>query len=923
MTGWAGLVLAILVAATVAPAAEAAGTLRAYDLRCEYLRDPLGIDASHPRLSWKLDSSARGDRQTAYRIRACSTESALNDGKSDLWDSGRVKSARTIGVAYQGRPLDSGQRVWWAVEVWDAKGRKSSPSSVAHWEMGLLKPADWQGRWIGSGWPIPRREEEFYGDHPAPCFRREFDVTKKVRRARAYVTGLGYVEMTLNGKRVGDRLLDPAWTNYDRRVYYSAYDVTDLLLAGRNAAGLLVGNGWYNPLPLRIFGRNLREILPTGEPRALLQLVVEYEDGTRDTLYTDERWKVGESAIRNNSLYLGEVVDARKDPGPWDRPGYDDSAWKPAVRVDAPKGALMAQPLPPIRVGRRINPVKATEPAPGTFIVDMGENFAGVASFRFNAPAGTTVHMRYGEVLNPDGTLNPLTSVAGQVKHGNGGPGAPQVAVQTDSYTCRGGGETWTPKFTWHGFRYVELTGLPSAPTLDSVVGLALHSDVESVGEFACSNPLFNRIQEVTRRTILSNIFSVESDCPHRERLGYGGDIVAASEEVMLNFDMSTFYAKAVDDLADAVRPNGGFTETAPYVGIADEGLGDGSGPIGWGTAFPVLQWNLHQYYGNDAPMARYYDLTKQWISLLESKAVDGILDNGISDHESLVPKPRPLTGTAFYYHNVDLASRIAELLGKQADSDRYQKLADSIRDAFNGKFLKPDGTYYTGTQACQAFALYMGLAPEAQVAPALGVLVRDILDARHGHLTTGIFGTKYMLNALTDHGRADVAYTIANQKTFPGWGWMLENGATTLWEHWEKEERIYSHNHPMFGSVSEWFYKALGGIHLQDARSAGMDRIRIAPNVVGDLAWVRASYDSVRGKIVSAWSREGDRFTLDVTLPPGVEAVVEIPARAAQTVQEGRTAANRAPGVKFLDYKRGKARYQVGGGAYRFMSTL
>ncbi len=834
--------------------------------------------------------------------------------------------SQSIGVAYAGKLLQSGRRVFWTVQVWDREGRKSRESAPSWWEMGLVEGRDWQGHWIGDGRPAPAKDEEFYGDRPAPCFRREFVVKRPMRRARAYVTGLGYYEMTLNGQRVGDHLLDPAWTNYDRRVFYSSYDVSKLLKQGRNAAGLLLGNGWYNTLPLRIFSRfNLRTILPTGEPRALLQLNIEYDDGSREAVVTDENWRVAESPIRSNSLYLGEIYDARKEMRDWDLAGFDDHAWKTAAQVDAPKGKLMPQPLPPIRAGKLMQPVKVTEPKPGLYIVDMGQNFAGVAAFRFNAPAGTTVKIRYAELLNPDGTLNPLTSVAGQIKNGNGGPGAPPIAWQTDTYICKGGGpESCTPRFTWHGFRYIEISGLSSPPSLSSIVGHPLHSDVESVGEFACSNPLFNRIQEMVRWTILSNIFSVESDCPHRERLGYGGDIVAAGEAIIYNFDMSRFYSKAVDDLADSVRPNGGMTETAPFVGIADESLGEGAGPIGWGTAFPHLQWQLYQYYGDRAPLTTYYDMTRAWIRLLESRADGGILVNGISDHESLVPKPVPLTGTAFYYYNVELAARIAGTLMHNADLARYETLAQSIRAAFNGRFLKPEtGAYFTGTQACQAFALYMDLAPPAQKQEALAVLVRDIMDNHKGHLTTGIFGTKYMLNALTDTGRADVAYELANQKTFPGWGYMLENGATTLWEHWAKEERVYSHNHPMFGSISEWFFKGLAGIRLADAGVEGMRQIRIAPNVVGDLTWVRASYDSVRGRISSAWKRDGGSFVLEVAVPPGIQAAVEVPANDPTSVKEANLLARDAEGVKYVGARNGSAIFHVGSGVYRFTSVL
>ncbi|HEU4752978.1 MAG TPA: family 78 glycoside hydrolase catalytic domain, partial [Armatimonadota bacterium] len=402
------------------------------------------------------------------------------------------------------------------------------------------------------------------------------------------------------------------------------------------------------------------------------------------------------------------------EPHGWDRAGFDDSGWKAAVPAPEPVGPLTAQSVPPIRIGETLRTVKVTEPKPGVFLFDLGRNFGGWAGLRARGPAGTRITLRYGELLYPDGTLNPMTSVAGQIKgrKANLQVGAPETAWQTDTFILKGEGEEeYRPRFTFHGFRYVEVTGYPGRPGPEAVTGYALHSDVPSAGEFSCSSDLFNRVQQITRWTLLSNIFSVESDCPHREKLGYGGDIVAASEMALFNFDMAQFYAKAVRDLADAVRPNGGFTETAPYVGIADQTLGEGSGPVGWGTAHPLLVHQLYQYYGDRRLTAEQYENARRWVELLRSRAQDGILDNGISDHESLVPKPVALTGTAFYYLNTKLLAEMATRLEKRADAERYAALATSIREAFNRRFLKPGtGRYDTGTQACQAFALFMGL---------------------------------------------------------------------------------------------------------------------------------------------------------------------------------------------------------------------
>jgi alpha-L-rhamnosidase len=924
------LLLAVAAMLTNDEASSAAPvSIRAANLRCEYAVDPLGIDAATPQLSWILEAARdglRGEVQTAYQVVAGSTVAGLAAKRPELWDSGKVPSNRTLGIGYAGKPLRSGQEVFWKVRVWDRKGRASAWSAPARWEMALLDPDDWKGKWIAAkteGDPDP---EASFRDDPAPLFRREITLRKNVARARAYVTGLGYYELRINGERVGDHRLDPAWTSYSHRVFYSTYDVTRHLRQGANAVGALLGYGWYHPVALPLFGRfDLRTELRTGMPRLILHLEIEYVDGSRETLGTDESWKWTDGPIVRNSVYLGEVYDARREQPGWDQPGFDDRAWRPSVPAKEPLGPLQAQPLPPIRATRDVKPVAVTEPKPGVFIVDLGQNFAGVVSMKVNGEAGRRVTLRYGELLYPDGTLNPMTSVMGQWKNRPvpAGSERPRTAWQQDAYVLKGEGEeTFTPRFTFHGFRYVELTGYPGGPPLDAVVGRRMNTDLEPAGEFSCSDPMLNRIQEVTEWTFLSNVFSVQSDCPHREKLGYGGDIVAASEMALLNYDMAAFYAKTVRDFADGVRPNGGFPETAPYVGIADEGLGEGSGPIGWGTAHPMLLWQLYQYYGERRLLEEQYPLAQRWLALLERSAKNGILDNGISDHESLVPKPRPLTGTAFYYFSAQLLARIASVLGKGADAERYAALAGSTKSAFNREFLHPGtGRYYTGTQACQSFALFFGLVPEAERAAALRVLVEDV-EKHGGHLTTGIFGTKYMLRALTEAGRPEVAATIVGQKSFPGWGYMLEHGATTLWEHWEFSDNTFSHNHPMFGSVSEWFYRALAGINPAE-EADGFDRIVLRPEPVPGLTWVKARYRSARGPITSEWRREGRRFSWTFEIPPNTTATIHVPASGPAGVTEGAKPAASVAGVRFVRFEGGRAVYEVDSGRYVFAAEL
>jgi alpha-L-rhamnosidase len=898
-------------------------------LRCDGRSEPLAVDDPAPLLSWQLESEARGDRQTAYQIRAATTLQKLADGDADLWDSGKVTSADSIGVPYAGRALKPGERAVWQVRAWDREGQPSTYSAASWWEAGL--PADaWKALWIVRPREKAPTEAEMYDDDPAPLLRKEFALDKDVRRARLRVSGLGYYEARLNGRRVGDHVLDPGWTTYDKRVLYSTYDVTDQLNRGRNAIGILLGNGWYNPLPLRMWGKlNLREHLPVGEPRAIAQLDVEFTDGSTATIGTDDTWKAGDSPIVRNSVYLGEIYDARREQPGWDAAGFDDSKWKSAARASENVGSLHAQAAPPIRVTRTIRPVELTQPRPGVWIFDMGENFAGWARLRVSGPAGTRVRLRYAELLNADGSANFMTSACGQIKQGGpgyeySGSGAPKSAWQQDEYVLKGTGgeETFTPHFTFHGFRYVEVTGFPGEPTLKSLDGLRLNSDLAPAGAFACSNEMFNRLQDVVQRTLLSNVFSVQSDCPHREKFGYGGDIVASSEMAVLNFDMSRFYAKAVEDLNEAQRANGGFTETAPYVGIGDHGLGEGSGPIEWGTGHPVLLAQLYQYYGDRRIMEQQYAPLRKWIELLDSRAKDYILDNGIGDHEAIEKTSTAITGTAFYYYNVKLFERIARTLGKTGDAEHAAQTAEKIKAAFNQKFLRPGtGRYGAGTQAAQSLALAFGLVADADRQDALAALVRDITESHQGHLTTGIFGTKFMLEALSESGRADVAYQIADQRTFPGWGYMLENGATTLWEHWAMDDHVFSRNHPMFGSVSEWFYKGLAGI-APAPDAVGFDKILIRPQPVGDVTWVRSHHDSIRGRIVSELSREGGTLALKVRVPVGAVAIVSVPATGAAAVTEGGNPLDRVPGIRPRRAHAGVVDLEVPSGEYNFAVT-
>jgi len=898
-------------------------TLRIDRLSCEYRTDPLGIDTARPRLSWALSSGIRGQFQTAYQILVASSEDKLNEFDADLWDSGKIISRQSLNIEYAGKRLESRLRCYWKVRVWGKRGKVSKWSKTAWWEMAFLEEEEWSAYWINDGKENPGSDKDFYKNDPAPLFRKEFVLEKTVKKARLYITGLGYYEAYLNGIRIGDSVLEPAWTNYSKRIFYSVYDVMPQLQEGANCIGVTLGNGWYNPLPLRMWGRlNLREHLTIGRPCFIAQLELTYTDGTRKTVISDESWKVKDGPILRNNIYLGEVCDARLEVEDWNLCAIDMRNWRSAAIASGQNRRLFAQPLPPIRVTATLRPVKTTQPSPGITIVDMGQNFAGWVRYKFKAPGGTQIRCRYGELLYEDGTLNPMTSVCGQIKGTRknssgkealvGGPGSPEIAWQTDTYIAKGNGwETYTPRFTFHAFRYIEISGYPGDITPDMILGLRLNSDVLEAGSFSCSNEMFNDIQTMSQWTFLSNLFSVQSDCPHRERFGYGGDIVSTNEALIFNYDMAAFYAKAVRDWSDSALDEGMLTDTAPYVGIQYCG-------VGWALVHPLLQMNLYRYYGDRRTLETQYAVSRRWLGLIQNLYPDFIVKDGLSDHESLNRTPSEELVTPLYFYSAHLLSKMAEILKRSADKKEYEGLRAKIKSAYLNKFWQADsGRLAPGTQTSQSFGLYLGLVPEGDQDKAL-VYLQKLIEEKQGHLTTGILGTPFMLDALCRQGLSDIAYRIVNKRTFPSWGHMLEQGATTLWEHWEFSDNTFSHNHPMFGSISQWFYNWLGGIQAAP-EAVGFDKVIIRPQVIDDLQWVECSHNSVRGKITSSWHKKEGNIFFKIQIPVNAEATVYLPNLINSQIYENGKPLVDSESIQFLKKGDRSRVYRVESGSYLF----
>ena len=830
------------------------------DLTCEYAVNPIGIDVPNPRLSWKLVSDRLGARQTAYRITAGS-----KPGDHDLWDTEKVDSDQSVHVRYQGTELTTGHQVFWRVTVWDESGEEPA-TGLGTWEMGLLQGEDWSAKWIQA--PLSGGPRSTV---PVPYTRSEFKLPSQVAKARLYITALGVYEAYLNGERIGDAELAPGWTDYNARVRYQTYNVTDMLQMGSNCLSALLGDGWYCGHLAWKDRQNYGD-----RPQLLAQLVVELVDGSVLTFGTDDSWTYSLGSILESDTLMGESQDLRREPIGWKLSGFTGRDWAPVALAPTPKCKLVAQHEPAIKVIEELEPVSVTERPnwpTSRWIVDMGQNMVGRVRLTVRGKAGDTVIIRFAERLNTDGTLYTTNY---------------RNARSTDSFTLAGGGEeVLEPKFTFHGFQYVEIAGL-STVSAEDVKGIVLHSAWEPTGSFECSDPLVNQLQHNIQWGWKGNSVDVPTDCPQRdERLGWTGDAQVFVRTASFNGMVLPFFEKVQQDLVDSQSPEGQIPPVAPFMDIT----GADGGPA-WSDAFVICPWTIYQSFGDRTIIEQHYEPLKRWVDSLSLNSKNLIRSYigykgfaGFGDWLSTnADTPIDLIGTAFYAHCARLMSEMATTLGHQEDADKYGQLSNDVRAAFQRRFVTAEGIVAPGTQTAYVLALHFGLLPEELRAGAADALVYDI-ERRGFKLSTGFVGTPYLNHVLSEAGRIDVAYRLLFQKDWPSWLYSVVQGATTIWERWDgwthdkgfQDPGMNSFNHYAYGAIGDWLYSTVAGID-SSVDSPGYKKSRLSPRPGGGLTYAEGKLETLYGTLESSWQIEGGKFFWQVTVPPNTEAVAILP---------------------------------------------
>ena len=878
------------------------------ELRCAKQSDPLAVADVKPEFSWQLTASSKalhGVAQTAFQIRVAVGE--LNSSRRGdlIWDSGVVPSSETAGIRYAGLALIPRQMYEWQVRVWDEHNHPSAWSNYARW----TQAPDWHAQWIAAPAPGVGSESE-----ALPIFRKSFLLEKSVSRAMLYATGLGQDELHINGQKVGDDELTPGWSDYHKTVYYDTYDVTRLLHRGDNALGVLLGNGMYRVL--KTPGRYTKFTGTYGLPKCAVLLHVELEGGESLDISSDSTWRTIAGPIVFSSTYGGEDYDARRERQGWDGPGFDDSQWNWAMPVEGPGGAVVPEVPPPLRIMHIYSPTKVSNPKPGVTIYDLGQNFAGWPEISVAGSSGAKVKLIAGELLNGDGTVSQRSS---------GGP-------QWFTYTLRGAGEeTWHPRFSYYGFRYVQVEYTGRARVL-GVRGQAIHSSSQAIGSFESSDELLNRIHTLILRAIENNAVSLFTDCPHREKLGWLEETHLLAPSMLYDFDFARLYAATARNIADAQAsggPNAGrVPEIAPQYVVfgAHDGIFDDSPE--WGSAAVLAPWYVYLRNGDRDFLEAQIDVMRRYVAYLATRAHEGIIDYGLGDWLDIGPgepgtsklTTAGVTATAIYYQDLLVLEKATALLGHIEESRNYARQAAEVRIAFNSRFF--DATrhrYDKGSQTAQAMPLVLGLVSEEERAAVLDALVADI-RARGNHVSAGDIGYHYVVDALLDGGRSDVLLDMLERTDKPGYGYQLAQGATSLTEAWDANPKS-SQDHFMLGHAEEWFYRGLGGINI-DFTEKGAGRLVFRPETVGNLAWVRTRYQSALGLVESSWQRGPTNTVYDFNIPVNSTGTIEVTAAAAEAVTVNGAPVSKAPGVISVKRTAGRLQIVAGSGHHRVCSV-
>ena len=836
--------------------------------RTEHLTSPLGIDAPHPRFTWMPDSTCLAARQQSWHL-VVATDSLSAARMQGSLVSDKYGQDDRVLLRYDGQPLKPRTRYYWRVVA--NYGMGQSDSGVQTFETGLGRRANWHGNWIGDG----RGQDEL----AAPYFRKAFSVDKRVVRARAYMAAAGLYELSINGQRVGNHMLDPLYTRFDRRILYVTHDVTSLLHQGANAVGVVLGNGWYNHQSIGVW--NFEHAPWRNRPAFCLDLVLTYEDGTEQVVATDLSWRTGEGEIVQDNIYTGEHRDFTRTQKGWDEPGFDDSKWRGVGFRGCPAQHVTAQQARPIRIDWERKAVSVRQLGDNVWLFDFGQNMAGVTHLKVKGERGNVLRIRHAERLGKDGSIDP--SNIDVYYRGD----REKDPFQTDVVTLSGETDEYCTQFNYKGFRYAQVESTkPITLTGDNLTACFLHSDVPQVGSIEASNPIIGKLMHASRMSYLSNLMGLPTDCPQREKNGWTGDGHLAIEAGLYNYDGITVYEKWMQDHRDEQQPNGVLPDIIPTGGW---GYGTDNG-LDWTSTIAIIPWTLYLFYGDDQPLRDCYDHIRRYVDYVDQRYPQHLADWGRGDWVPVtVGSNKELTSSVYFYTDTRILASAARLLGKTADAEHYGQLADAIRQAINDKYLNREtGIYASGTQTEQSVPLYWGVVPdecEALVAQRLD----EKVEAAGYHLDVGVLGCKALLCALSQHGYPETAYRVAVQDTYPSWGWWVRNGSTTLLENWRLDaERDISDNHMMFGEIGAWFYKGLGGIY-PDEQAPGFRHIRLTPYFPASLATFSARHQSPYGMIESSWARKGGKVNYTVRIPANSCATLTIP-QGLSVKGQGRT---------------------------------